>query len=551
MQHARKRADALGSGRAAAAREAAPAPALWAPRREVAAGTGMLHPREVLGMQRAAGNRAIQRLLAEREAAAERKSAEGTASPVASPEASDGAPVSVQRKVGFELEMSVLTDVNHADPGYGVKVHQGRNFDIAVDHNTALKPMTEAAVLKRDRSGVEAPYTSIVELVTKPVDETAEDGIARFNEIANAVVLFAKNVRAKTQGFNHRVPLDEVVPTATAGAHVGLDTVHLQITNLQALDGNIQATVGVDVAQAPTLLRHMGTLDVPSPILQDVNKPIAQEQAKAASTAATVMTAWKKKYALDDTTENQSFANLEGIVSLAILYMRTAALWSHLSETLNDLQLIDAMTSKNFTPLLSHTDLGTLRGAALTPHEEIELLDDAKFRFLTAAMLIAGRKGLSFEVNQDLAMLKWGSGARIGPTPKVFTANVLAGQADGLTGAVLPVAKQMRPEPVGRRLPGDPVVEGRQPSVDEDDEPQDPIIEAEQVPDDMRRRGAVIEFRSLTNRLSGLQSTLGASKFPVNAWEVLMADVFYTIRELSMRSGDSPTYRTSRARRPG
>jgi hypothetical protein len=516
----------------------------------------MLHPSEVLGMQRALGNQAVQRLLAERSRGGAGKEPPRSESPVAEVAATGASPGDVQRKVGFELEMSVLTDIGGADPGYGVKLHEGRNFDVTVDHNTALKPMTEKAATKQGESGVAAPYTSIIELVTKPIDETAPDGVARFNEVSLAVLLFAKKVRAATQGFDHRVPLDEVVPTAMEGAHVGLDTARLEIANLQALDANIQATVGVDPAQAPALLSYMGSAvkpETPPPFLQDVTPRISQEQAKAAQLSNWVVGKFKEKYGLEDSVENQGFANLGGLLSFVVLYLRAAALWSHWSETLGDVAPIDAMSKKNFTPLLSHTDLGSLKGATLTPDEELELF--GKTGWLSNAILLAGRSNLGFEVNQNLPMLKWGSAARIGPTPGVFVGNVLAGRPDGLTAAILPEPKRKPVEAVGPRVPTDPVVAPRMEMANglglEEWEGAEELGLEPEPPDDERRRGAVVEFRSLANRLPGLQSKLGASKFPVNAWEVLLSDVFYTVRELSMRGGDSPAYKKSRAKRPG
>jgi len=443
--------------------------------------------------------------------------------------------------VGFELEMAVLTDLKGRDPGYGTKLHQGRNFDLTVDHDSRMKPMTEAGYQYGESTTysqiedleVLEPYTSIVELVTKPVDETAGDAAERFSQVAAGATLFAKNVAAKTNGLNQRVPLAQVVPSALPDTHVGFNAYRYGVEQAQSLDANFQATLGVDLAQLPALLTKIGQgadTTGEGPLLAEPNEFIAKQELASAGFAAKIVEALIKAHGAEiDLEQAQNLANLQGLMSLMLLYLRTAALWADLST--KDPTIVGKMSIKNFTPFLSHTDLGALLTRSLTLEEQLYLYGRAP---IAGKLLLAQvPKGLGVDFNPDLKMLKWGAGDRFGPTSKEFVTNVLSGAPDGVTGAILPKPKQMGPESVGPERPKEAEAMGWQ---TEPDPENDVAFDNEEAPplSDLRRQAPVIELRSLANKLGTMQSGLGTTKFPPEAWTPLMAEIFYTVRKLSL-----------------
>ncbi len=444
-----------------------------------------------------------------------------------------GTQQSIQRKVGFELEMAVLTDVNGSDPGYNTVLSTGPYFDLKVDHNNNLKEMTRPISLIPD-SSVEEPYSSIIEIVTKPIDETAQNARQEFNKTMAGTTLLARNIKTKTENFANRIPLSEVAPNALENSYVGADSNLYRVPNKQALDANIQATIGVDLAQMSSFVEAFGKAKeaqtgLSEPILADSQEFITQQQAAVPKLSSAIIKTFVKSFGttiienssdpngtLEDALEEaQQFKNLEGLVSLMLLYLRSAAKWSYLSLTLSDLSPINAMTKKNFTPFLSHTDLSIVRLNSLTDVENFTISDPGALKWLKIAILKFAKKGLEKEFNLKAPMLKWGSKPAFGPTPVKFVTNVLEEPSDGITDAILPAPKQMNPESVGPVRTDDPVA-------------------ANSLTGDYRRQAPVIEIRSLANRISQMKSSLGSSKFPVNAWELLCSEIFYMVREMSM-----------------
>jgi hypothetical protein len=345
--------------------------------------------------------------------------------------------------------------------------------------------------------------------MTHPIDETAVDAVERFNQVADALTLIAKEVNVKTTGLTRRADLAEIVPSAPPKAHVGLDTARYEAPQLQALDANIQATVGVDLGQVTTLLSKLGKQEDTTgsgPILAEHYNFIAKQESLSASLAKAIVEHIVTKRSQEkkvDLKEAQGLVNLQGMIALTLLYLRTAAAWTSLSEKKS--KIVGKMTLKNFTPLLSHTDLRHLQ-SMLTDEELLYVIADEDF-LLDAILKFAAWKLPKPDLKAP--MLKWGARDPIGPTPEEFVSNVLNGKEDGLTSRILPKGKQFGGEEVG------------------------PIRE-----DGQRRKAPVIEMRSLSNKLSELQSKLGSTKFPPEAWTVLCSEIFFTIRKLSMKGAD-------------
>lgn len=413
----------------------------------------------------------------------------------------------VQRKVGFELEMQVLIDRDGKDPGYS-KVWDGDHFAIHVDHANRLASMTNEATKKRkekksrrininrfrSQASKKTPYpqegyTSIIELVTKPIDETSKNGPNEFDTQKKELQEFVTKLNKVTDDLTKRAPLKAILPTAPDNLYVSLDTQGTPIQNDQRTDAYIQATVGLDIAQVPALMKMFESANVPNQIFVEQDKNVSGLIQRSRIYAKKITERLRKTFKIEKTERNQGLANLEGIISIILLYLGTTH-YRRIHTILNP---------KNIIPIFSHTNLENL--TYLLTGDEQSLIDN-KREILIKIIKYYADKLLNQKIAWDQPMVK-----RIKVTPKEFIENVLTGEDDGITNNIFSEHTIHLVEDVGNANP--------------------------------RREAPVFEFRNLRNGLDQrFASNLDNRYFPFHAWDIILSGIFNNIRELNLRGAE-------------
>jgi hypothetical protein len=234
----------------------------------------------------------------------------------------------VRRKFGFEIEVPIFftyTDPNavgadankrqDAMDGSGGGVAwtpAGRHFDVKVDHNLELNPLAAHEETPPLNGGPFPHGASIVELVSKPMDEltmTERQVKARAKEMVDWAKAKYKAIR---DGQYEVVPGD--------GYYLGSDMPGAM--DFQSTLGYIQATYGVKLSSIPEAFRQTSATNPNIPDPKKPNATVHDNLLEANRVAAAVMQAVRTDDAQWDANvlpaESQS---LEGYIALLANYL--------------------------------------------------------------------------------------------------------------------------------------------------------------------------------------------------------------------------------------
>jgi hypothetical protein len=320
------------------------------------------------------------------------------------------------------------------------------------------------------------------------------------------------------------VPLANIFPEASS-LFVGADVGRLGLPQRQTTDAHIQASVGVDLAQVPellSLLPRMRYSQVPKgqalSVESDVQASVQYEAilAKSRAVAGTIIheirEAMRGNGASKELRAGQNLVNLKGLLATMALYLLGGG----------DALLLDS-NWKNFTPLLSRVDLGTLFKTSLTPTEraifaESDNTDHIKDRLLSET----GRLGMMPLIAKPVYK-KWSI------TCEAFIDNVLAGQPDGIMTLLTSMEKfkELQPESVGPARQPEQLTESS----------------TSQYPVDARRQGIVFETRvmkyrkPMLDKIDELIASGGKTRYPLESWYPVAEEVIDLVMQLN-RSRD-------------
>jgi len=387
------------------------------------------------------------------------------------------APPTIRRKFGMELELEVLVsekigeeDVpeSYADPGLDktAKIYDdtAAGLHLVVDHSNVLlsragehqsgvsfeehlplTPQEEGSGFKsrignvpststgRDFNvrGEQTPrttevrkrqgYASIIEMVTRPVDEFKEDWDSAKRPIERAVEL-ADYIGSRTEGLRKRVPLGEVVPNPlVSNLYLGINDPG---SHAQSLRADIQLTMGVALGGVPKLFDK----EVAQSAIRVSESMTKARQVVNQLMPLIILDFLNLKTLNEVALRRREFARLEGLLILAGTYLASG------SE--QNAQALD----KNVVPILIRHDLSEVF-STLNP-AELGLLNAAGNKvngpYLTFIvnhlMQKLGRNGTERVFKNKELMSYPGPISQAGaqPTCGVWLNNVLTGQADNL-----------------------------------------------------------------------------------------------------------------------
>lgn len=320
-----------------------------------------------------------------------------------------------------------------------------------------------------------------------------------------------------TDKLNKRAPFDKVEPKA----HVGVDRDTFGIAQLQSFDANIQATVGIDLAQLPKLFQKLGEGSEHNPKFGDVNAIAEEGLSKSAKLGKGIADILRKRLAGSIPIDAQNLNNLEGLLSLVALYLWMGARYTSLLY--DDLKMSSVI--KNFVPLMSRGDLSTIFQESLTWAEQ-DIAQDNLDIIKKALIRCTNYENVTREDEKLLVWENPTSDSNDVPlyaspvTRAQFIENVFTASSDGFTDDLARgVTGQLKPESVGPRRNRD-----------------DAVVDSSLRPHDGRRQGAVLEFRSLANRISPehvVKNLSSKTKFPPDTWNEICWEIFETVRILN------------------
>jgi hypothetical protein len=297
-------------------------------------------PPALLGLQRAAGNAAVSRYL-------QRGRSTGPAG---------GPPVTVQRALGFELEMLALVDDNGEPAAEKKPFGTYRNLTLDVDHSSEVETPTPNSVAQGQAPGNDADqparnYDSIVELVTEAYPpENLAQAATLLDDIRDAQAF------ASSLTLGNRVPATSI-PGITANARTARYYVGNPALGKQTTDASWQATLGIRLSQiGPLFDRLIGQGRFVNKHQSDVAMPghIAKEGMAAARRDAASTVSVQDFQAFVDgevgkhyygMTTEKLIDDLGGFLTLVSEYIRMGQEYG------------PSGTPKNIVSVLSRTDL--------------------------------------------------------------------------------------------------------------------------------------------------------------------------------------------------
>ena len=240
----------------------------------------------------------------------------------------------------------------------------------------------------------------------------------------------AQRIKNATGNFANRVLLNTVPGSAVTNAHTYVGNAHQPA---QTTDASLQATMGVDLAQLPSLFKStMSYMDQqqlfelkhhsdPGDMALEARR-FKTEAARAPVVAQRVI---RNANRLNRPVGSvPSLVHLRGLLTLMAQYLLMGQHFIHDGQPGLD---------KNIVPLLSRNDLGSLLTALLPPAERTYVTNN---RAAIRAALLAevGRNGAStvFTSADETGVVA--NRAPYNLTCTAFINHVLQGQADGITG---------------------------------------------------------------------------------------------------------------------
>ena len=413
-------------------------------------------------------------------------------------------PDSIQRRVGFEIEMMVAADIDGQDAPEKVIHYENGGLQLTIDHGgKPIKNMTKAIKAKAEQEHGHSPtgeYHSILEIVTPPGDVDTPKERQKTMQYVKRAEKLALTIFGGTDALRERVPLGHIVDTGSP-LFVSADVARYKVAQAQSLDAHIQASVGIDVAQIPSFFRGIQTLKKSRLVTGGIEEDLAIDYAQGLATATRVgreitdeIRQVLKRFGLGKILKPaQDLANLQGLLTTIALYLDMG----------KQFLLGTGATWKNFTSLLARVDLAELFQTSLTPGER-EIMGDPDNREHVKEQLLdkTGR------IEQDFLLTLTD---RIYGYPVVtcgdFVDNIFTTNSDGFMPLLRATEnfKTLRPESVGP------------PRLQEDL----PEQANGQRPQDGRRKGAIFETRVMKARNDlGLKvDEVGNNgRYPLTGW---------------------------------
>ena len=433
----------------------------------------------------------------------------------------------IQRAIGFEIEMLVAADIDGEDAPEKVEHYKKNGLTLTIDHGHGIGAMTNDIEKKWDEvAGEEGAsptktYSSILEIVTPPEEiNTKKKKKKALKHIKDAKKL-AKKINKGTKKLTERVPLKDIVDTDSE-LNVSADlALFPEVKQAQTLDAHIQTSVGIDLAQLSKFFKDiqgMETSTLPVSPRTAFAKLFQIDWTKLTNSAIDVgegmvgeiRKAFVEKGMQKELKGTQNLVNLGGLLTQMALYLIGGAEAFKLSSSW-----------KNFTPFLSRVDLSQLFRKSLTPAERKlagkyaqELKDELLSRCVREENNPLVLKKINFGTREERD-LQWS------PTCGVFIDNVFTRDSDGIMDILEEAEdfKPLSPESVG---PTRKASELTEPSKKKD-------------PTNDRRRGIVLELRVMRARKELFEKLKrpATTRFPPEKWYAVAKEIIDAVYKLN------------------
>lgn len=334
----------------------------------------------------------------------------------------------LQRKIGFELEMSIpvsptekLTEEEVAQGlpewWYATRPVTEKTLLIPKGHNPNFYAVTDHDAILSEALGNPQPN---IEIVTTPIDELADDWQEQLGARAKAIkdyaaFIMSKDPKNKRSIYPPRPELKIGYP-AEAGFDEGMEAAREKVSPAAF----VQATLGIRTEALPGLFAQEGTSaeifgDLPSRLVnahaakasQEIHDKLIQGNLVPSARAKGVHTAYQSLSA-------DAQAKLTGLFALIDSYL-IGGILNH-QETLG----------KNIVGLLAKTDLAEIRKVTLGAEASDFVKNSDNAATLAFLLLEAAQRKV-----QEAALALGFQPAKGNPPPADFVLSILLGRATG------------------------------------------------------------------------------------------------------------------------